>query len=257
MTASQIDPVVEIEVLSADECARVRSSLQEMREHWIQRHPVAPFYTLGASNYFDIAYNPLLPYYRMAARFNPIMRERLGWLYDRVAEKLSQHFSAPVTYRENLALPGFHIFLSHQSFEHPQNLTHMEWFRAKGKADVVANPIHCDTAHKVVDWSGAEAIDFDNPISITLPIALPRTGAGLNVWDFGLERSEGLSQSELHELLNTSDTLLHSYQLGSLATHSGLRYHQVAAMNDLQPDDERITLQGHGVLCEGTWQLFW
>lgn len=249
--------ISEIESLDNAECLKVRKTLDELRPHWIQRHPKAPFYTLGASNYFDIAYNPLLPYYRFAAQFNPILREHLGWLYDRVAERLSAHFGEPVAYRDSLALPGFHILLSDKSFETAKDLTHLEWFKAKGKADIVANAIHCDTAHMVVNWGSSEGIDFANPISITLSIALPASGAGLNYWDYGLERTKGMSQAELRELLLASDRHYHPYRAGSMVVHSGLRYHQMAPMKELLPTDERITLQGHGLRCDGTWQLFW
>lgn len=249
--------ISEIDLLSASECARVRSALDEMRPHWIQRHPVVPFFTLGASNYFDISYNPLLPYYRMAARFNPILREHLDWMYQRVAERLSEHFGEPVEYREQLALPGFHILLSHKLFESAQDFTHMEWFRAKGKEDVVANAMHCDTAHLVVNWGTLEGLDLEHPISVTVSIALPQAGAGLNYWDFGLERTNGLPQPEIREILLANERHYHPYRVGGMTVHSGLRYHQMAPMRDLQPEDERITLQGHGVRCNGKWQLFW
>lgn len=257
-TASTTDTwISEIDLLTPDERGEVRKALDEMRPHWIQRHPTAPFFTLGASNYFDIAYNPIQPYYRFAALFNPVMREHLGWLYDRIAQSLSAHFGEPVEYREGLAMPGFHILLSDKSFETAQDLTHLEWFKAKGKADIVANAIHCDTAHLVVNWGTKEGIDFEHPISITLSIALPKSGAGLNYWDYGLEKTEGMSQKDMKEFLLSSERHYHAYREGTMVIHSGLRYHQMAPMKDLQSTDERITLQGHGVRCNGTWQLFW
>lgn len=257
-TATATDTwISEIDSLSSAECGEVRKGLDELRPHWIQRHPKAPFYTLGASNYFDIAFNPLLPYYRFAARFNPVMMERLGWMYQRVTDRLSAHLGEPVAYREGLALPGFHILLADKSFETATDLTHIEWFKAKGKADIVANAIHCDTAHHVVNWGDRAGIDFDNPISITLSIALPASGAGLNHWDFGREKTDGMPQKDLREMLLASDKHYHAYRVGSMVVHSGLRYHQMAAMKELLPTDERITLQGHGVRCNGTWQLFW
>ena len=67
-------------LLDQAECRRVRKELDVVREHWVQRHPSRPFYTVGAANYFDITYNPMLPYYRMAARWNPMLREHFGWV---------------------------------------------------------------------------------------------------------------------------------------------------------------------------------
>lgn len=255
--ATSTEWITELELLSEQETAGVRATLHRLREHWIQRHPTAPFYTLGASNYFDIAYNPILPYYRMAARYNPILREHLGWLYDSLAARLSSHFGEPVEYRANLAMPGFHILLADKAFESAQDLTHLEWFRAKGKADIVANAMHCDTAHLVVDWGSREGLDLQHPISITLSIALPRSGAGLNYWDFGLERTNGLPQKEIRDVLLSNPRHYFPYQAGSVVLHSGLQYHQMAPMRDIVAGDERITLQGHGVRCNGAWQLFW
>ncbi len=257
LTHAANDWITEIALLTPAECAEVRAGIEDLRSEWIQRHPEEPFYTLGTSNYFDIAYNPVLPYYRMAARLNPVLKQRFGRLYDSVAESIAAHLCAPVGYREGLALPGFHIFLSSKAFETAKDLTHREWFRAKGKSDVMGNAIHCDTAHLVVDWGSREGIDFKNPISFTLPIVLPKSGAGLNYWDFGLERTDGLPEKDLRAFLLASEKRFHAYRAGVMAVHSGMRYHQMAVMRDLKPEDERITLQGHGLLCNGVWQLFW
>jgi hypothetical protein len=45
--------------------------------------------------------------------------------------------------------------------------------------------------------------------------------------------------------------------VGGMALHSGFNYHQVAPMQNAQPDDVRITFQGHGLFCQGSWQLYW
>lgn len=249
--------VNDIEMLTEQECDDVRSVVEDWKDIWIQRHPVAPFYTLGASNYFDIAYNPKLPYYRMAKLYNPILLERLGWLYERLADTLAKKLEAPVGYRETLALPGFHIFLSHKAFEQPKDLTHQEWFRRRYVPEVVGNPIHCDTPHFVVDWGTTEGIDFSNPLSFTLALALPKSGAGIYVWDLQLDETIDLSQTELLNLVNSREKRIHSYKVGSLALHSGLNYHQVAPLRNMQPDEVRITLQGHSLFCQGSWQLYW
>ncbi len=257
MTATATDWITDIDFLSPGECAAVRQALGGMREHWIQRHPVAPFFTVGAANYFDIAFNPLLPYYRMAARYNRILLDAMPWLYDRILDAVERNLGARAEYRPNLAIPGFHIFLGDDAFHSPRDLTHVEWFRAKGNKDVVGNAIHCDTAHLVVDWGSRDGLDIEHPISITVSIALPESGAGLNYWDFGLERTNGMPQDQLRELLLASPKHYHPYRLGGMVVHSGLRYHQMAPMPAMKPGDERITLQGHGVRSNGVWQLFW
>lgn len=250
--------VTDLAMLTAQECLAIRETVEELREFWIQRHPVAPFYTLGASNYFDLAYHAAPPYNRMAQHYNPILRDRFGWLYERLAATLSQQLQADIDYRESLALPGFHIFLADTAFQHPQALTHGDWFRARYNPDIVSNPIHCDTPHLLFNWGDSyTGIDFKNPISFTLAIALPQSGAGMYVWDLHRNETLGLSQPELLALLESRETSLHSYTIGSLALHSGLYYHQIAPFQDVQPNDARITLQGHGICCQGRWQLYW
>ena len=249
--------VTDINLLTAQEANNIHSVVENLKDLWIQRHPVVPFYTLGASNYFDIAYNPQLPYYKMAKEYNPILLKHLGWLYERLADTLAQQLDAPVGYRETLALPGFHIFLSHKAFEQPKDLTHQEWFRHRYNPEVVGSPIHCDTPHLVVDWGTKQGIDFSNPMSFTLTIALPKSGAGMYVWDLRLDETVSLSETELLNLLNSRDKKLYSYKVGNMTLHSGFNYHQIAPMSNIEPDDVRITLQGHGLFYQGYWQLYW
>ena len=42
-----------------------------------------------------------------------------------------------------------------------------------------------------------------------------------------------------------------------MALHAGHLLHQIAPGTALQPQDERITLQGHGVYVDGAWRLYW
>jgi hypothetical protein len=249
--------ITDIKLLTKQECLEIRSAIYKLKELWIQRHPVAPFYTLGASNYFDIAHNPHHNYYKTAKYYNSILLEHLGWLYQRLANTLAEILEAPTTYPETLALPGFHIFLAHKYFEKMRALTHQEWFRTRYDPEVVSSPIHCDTPHTVVDWGTSEPVDFSHPVSFTLAISLPKSGAGMYVWNLHLEETIGLNKAALLHLLHSREKSLHSYQVGWFTLHSGLMYHQVAPMQNLQPDDERITLQGHGLLHKRKWQLYW
>ncbi len=258
MLQAERSRVSQVPILTPQECVTIRTLIDELRESWIQRHPVAPFFTLGASNYFDLAYLANPPYYQMAQQYNPILKERFGWLYDRLAVVLSNHLQAPVDYKESLALPGFHIFLDHAAFQHPRDLTHRDWFRDRYDPAAVSNPIHCDTPHLLFNWgSSYDGIDFKNPISFTLAIALPQSGGGMYVWDLHRDETLGLPQTELRQLLDSRQKTLHSYTIGAAALHSGFYYHQIAPFRDVQPHDARITLQGHGICCQGRWQLYW
>lgn len=246
-----------IDLLDEGECLTVRGEVEALREQWVRRHERLPFFTLGASNYFDIAYNPELPYYRMAARLNPVLRERLGWLYERLAERLGEALGIPVEYPPPLALPGFHIFHAHPEFGEFGALMHRAWFESRADPAVVASPIHCDTPQHVVDWSGVGEPDLRYPVSFTLAVALPADGAGMRVWDVRIEQTAHLPESLAGGFLARRTPRLHRYRVGAFALHSGLFYHQVDSMRDMRPDDVRITLQGHGVPCRGAMQLYW
>jgi hypothetical protein len=250
--------VKNVAMLTISDCLRVRQTLETLRSHWVQRHPVAPFYTLGASNYYDIADNPERPYAEMALKYNAILRDRLGWLYDQLAATLAAELQAPVGYPEGFALPGFHIFESFPAFEQPQALLHREWFRQRYNPDVISTPIHCDTPHLLFNWgSSYHDINFSHPISLTLAITLPQNGAGMYVWQLHRNETLTLMPAAVTELLETRPKALHLYQAGHFALHSGYWYHQVAPFWEAQPGDMRITLQGHGLKCHGTWQLYW
>lgn len=246
-----------IELLTPQECAAVYAALKDLRPHWIRRHATVPFYTLGAANYYDIANNPELPYYDIARRLNPVLLERLDWLYSRLAEALSEAFGVPARYGGRRAVPGFNILFSHPALENPQTLMVGEWFEKRYDRTAFSVPIHCDTPHFVVDWSDAREIDMDRPLSFTVPIAMPQSGAALRVWDLWLDEAYGKSEAELHEQLQTRRLTVHDYELGHCALHTGLRCHTIAAVRDVQPEDARITLQGHGLLADGAIQLYW
>ncbi|MCA1991844.1 MAG: hypothetical protein LDL41_07340 [Coleofasciculus sp. S288] len=229
--------IIELELLAEEECLNVCSGVYELKEFWIQRHPLLPFYTLGLASPYDIP-NDKQGYYNRVKHYNSILRDRFSWLYERLADRLSQHLKAPTCYPETLALPGFHIFLPHKAFE--QSL----------------GAIHCDKSYRL-HWQPSAGIDFNNPISFTLPIALPKFGAGMNAWDLPYEEVKGLDHSEIEQQAINKKRSFHPYQVGKLVLHSGLMVHQIAPGNNLQPDDVRITLQGHGLSCWRTWQLHW
>lgn len=250
-----------LDLLTKEECDRVHSIIQDLENIWVLRHPVIPFYTLGAAHYFDIPDNPESPnyYYELAKKYNPILQLHLGWLYERLANKLVQHLKAPVNYRENLGLPGFHIFLPHPALEEPKNLTHQQWYASRyNQPKVVANAIHSDTSHMLVNWETKEKdIDFSKVMSFTLAIVLPKSGGGLYVWDLQRDETIGIKSGELLKLLNSRNKTLYSYKPGNFILHSGQNYHQIAPMPNMLENDSRITLQGHGLFHEGKWQLFW
>lgn len=235
--------ITSFELLGAAECAQVESQIKELRRWWIPRGTDAAssdFFTLGAASYLD---SPAV-YRGRAAELNRVLRDRFDWLHTRVAEFLSARLRAPVSFAEGLALPGFHIWLAPAIFVTPSASVHfdLQYLRA---------------------WpSDTPGLDTSRPLSFTLPIRMPRRGAWLNVWDVTYERYRRfldrvpgrVTAADLTVLL---DRMRFPYTLGALAMHSGHVLHQIGEIDEVAPDDERITLQGHGVFQHGEWKLYW
>ena len=234
-----------IPVLSSAECERVRQAIHALRSNWIVRGSANhSFYTVGAASYIDAAPSTAPPRYsEILAETNPVLREHFHWLYARLMNELSAHLQATVRTAEELALPGFHVW---------QGLT----------VPTSSVSIHFDLQYMSIPWSDVGRSDRNRPLSFTLPIALPRGGGGLNTWDLTYEEQTANFRATrkyrpVEEMAKLRTRTFHPYTLGVLALHSGHRLHQIAAVDRAYPDDERITLQGHGLFCDGAWTIYW
>jgi hypothetical protein len=174
---------------------------------------------------------------------NPVLREHFHWLYSRLLYKLSMYLQAVVRTADELALPGFHVWEG---------------------LNVPTSPlsIHFDLQYMSIPWPDARRADRSRPLSFTLPIALPRGGGGLNSWDLSYEAQSASSQAtgrfmSPDEMTRDRPRTFHSYTQGVLTLHSGHTLHQIAAIDRAYPDDERITLQGHALHCDGAWTIYW
>ncbi|MCP5157272.1 MAG: hypothetical protein H6983_24050 [Ectothiorhodospiraceae bacterium] len=225
-------------VLTADECAAVGRLVRDARKRWILRSAEWPFYTLGAASYIDARAGER-PYRALARLHNPWLRQAFGWLYRRVGAVLAARLGAPVQVTEQAAVPGFHVYQACPAFETP-----------------VAS-IHCDRQYALIGWDDGPAPDLAHPLSFTLPVSVPRSGAGLDVWDLPLAAVEGLGHEAFSRLVGERRPARHAYALGELVVHDGHLVHRAAPSTDLQPDDERVTLQGHGLRRGTTWEIYW
>ncbi|MBF6047968.1 hypothetical protein GO001_22560 [Streptomyces sp. NRRL B-1677] len=230
-------------VLTEAGSAAVREDVHALRRHWIPRgaEPAA-FFTLGTPSYLDLAGDPEEGDYRnRAGASRPVLWESFGGLYTRLADLLGEHLGAPVRYPEDLALPGFHVWLAAAVFTKPKA------------------PVHFDMQYKAFTWP--PGTDLSRLLSFTLPIRLPAAGGGLNVWDATYEefrhaREKGWVEAAAD--LKRFHTMQYvPYEAGQMVIHSGHTLHQVAPSAGVAPDDERLTLQGHGVWRDGTWLLYW
>lgn len=206
------------------------------KPQWTQRHPTEPYFTLGAASYLDAVQTPE-KYYREAARLNPYLWETFAWIYEKLAAHFLQELATAVEYDPQLALPGFHVYLASKTFEKP-----------------IAS-IHYDLQHELVGFA-SPGEEIAGILSFTLVTALPLHGGGLNWWELPRHQVSTLSREEKYSYLQNQKQFF-PYQLGHLYTHSGKILHQAAPGVNLQPGDQRITLQGHAFLRRNTWVLYW
>lgn len=228
------------DLLTPLECKNVCSAIKSLRQFWLQQDSTLPFYSLGTASYFHDPINkPVAQYYSLVKRFNHLLWQNFGWLYQKLADILASKLSAPICYPEHLALPGFHIFLAHKYFEQ------------------LEPPVHRDLQYRMHKWEPIKGVDYTQAISFTLAVKLPQGGAGMNIWNLHHDEVDLISPAEIESLVQSRKKFFFPYELGKFVLHSGHFVHQIAPGNDIHSDDERITLQGHGFLTEGAWHLYW
>jgi len=237
-----------IPILDPAECERATAQVAGLRHHWIPRGPApTSFFTLGVASYQDLSEAPPWPrpdYYQDAPRFNALILQHLGWLLERVRASLEGFLGAPTRFSERLGVPGFHIF---------------------GDASIPRTDtasIHCDLQYQLIDWNDGEAPpDFASAMSFTLPTRLPQGGGGLNGWDLTSEEIGDTMQrhgvSTMEQVVQFKSKTFYPYACGAMVVHSGGRVHQIGPSRDVQPGDQRITLQGHGLRRGAEWLLYW
>ncbi len=225
-------------LLDPQDCRRAADDLLALRDCWIRRNALVPFFTFGAASYLDAAHSRAR-YLELAADFNPRLRNRFGWLLDQVSAAISASLGFKTQWHAHGALPGFHIFLAHPAFSLP-----------------VAS-IHFDRQYLLIDWSGVPDPDFNAPLSFTLPIELPAAGGGLKTWSTRETQFNEMREKQQGNLALSLPFELHEYRIGELVIHSGNMLHQIAPSPRMEPGDRRITLQGHGIRAGDRIYLYW
>ena len=226
-------------LLSTEECRQVGTVVHGLRPYWTSRHDDLPSYTLGAAAYLDIPNHGIRTYLVRTVRTNRRLLMQLPWLYARLVERLSEHLNRPAAVTSQFAAPGFHIFRAHERLHE------------------LEPKLHFDLQYQRLDFPVPDAANKDHRLSFTVAINLPKAGGGLYIWDIESEDYTGKPGSSLVALSQQCSPILHEYNLGELLLHDGNHLHQIAADRPLAPEEERLTLQGHGLLTGGVWQLYW
>ena len=151
-----------------------------------------------------------------------------------------------------LAHPGFHIFAAKTgSVIEPEYLKMFEKPLGSVHVDVQWEEHHDH-------WQTFKEVDLENTLSFTIPIKLPSGGGGLYTWADEVNPysfNYTTNENKLAELESPAITNL--YTEGEMIYFIGHLLHQMMPGINVQPDDRRITVQGHGQKCDGTWRLYW
>jgi hypothetical protein len=231
--------VTRIPLLGEAACDSVVAEVLGLRPRWVQRG-AGEFYTLGAASYLDEG----LAYQARTTEFNDLLLTRFAPLYSHLVDRVGAALGAPVALAEGKAVPGFHIW---------------------GVPGIPTGPqasLHFDLQYMKLRWPGESTDAARLSISFTLPLRLPRLGAGLSLWDATYERVQAFyAQSgytgTLEDLLPLFAERAEPYVRGELIVHSGHQLHRIAPVPEVDADDLRITLQGHGRLTGGVWRVYW
>lgn len=254
-----LSPEGMLPLLSASETEGIVEQLFAIDAFWLPRHQNLPFFTLGATNYYDLTANHSKPYWKLARQYNPFLLENFAELYARLRTSLEQHMQEPVEYLEHAALPGFQIFAGDPTFSpshQRHDIMHDTWLGKRDGSAYPGNPIHVDAACLAEARRLAARDGQSTTISFTLPLLLPQHGAGLKIWPLTADDTQGLSTPAQLQLFHSTPARLIEYVPGSLFVHSGAEYHQAHGL-PTQAGEMRITLQGHGIRQGQVWQLFW
>lgn len=215
--------VQRLALLDASECEDVATRLDGLCAEWIRRS--GHFFTLAAAGYLDVcAIGGSVERYRsLSERGNALLDDVFGDTLDTVREAVEGIAGGPCQYADDLARPGFHIFLAGALDE--------------AKRDV----LHLDLQHRHMP---IDADIYAPSLTFTLPIEVPAAGAGIEFCRPTPHDKRGRLEVE-------------PYHVGELLVHSGRTLHRRAHMPATE-GCRRVTLQGHAICLEGgQWILYW
>lgn len=233
-----------LQLITPLECRATLDRILALRLSWTGRgENEFPFFTLGVASYMDLAPpgSDIDAFDKATFESNARLKLHFPDLLEKVRLGVRTITGTEATFPDRVPLPGFHIWLEDAIPRSP------------------TASIHFDLQYEPL----VERSRLPRPqqmLSFTLPVRLPTAGGGLNVWNIDYrapDLAQRIGDRSLHEAVLSHETVFLPYREGELLLHSGNRAHQIAPVPSVYPGDMRITLQGHGVLSEGRWLLYW
>lgn len=258
------DYVGYIDIFNEEECIDILNRIDSLREEWIVfRKPSyedgvvtqPPLWSLGASSSRDLKKS--IGYYnRVKNKENVTLINNFNDVYDSLLQKIEPYLGN-VELENDLALPGFLIF--------GENKKRNGILKSK-IPDNWYDMIHRDElyyTHYNFLKTKYKEVENHKIISITISIMLPRNGSGLCAWDqklikFNSDESfaKEIVENKIYENFKLGMPIIIPYNKGQAFCFSGNSDHQIAPICTIHPEDRRVTLQAHGMVCDGAWRLF-
>lgn len=249
-----VDPKL-IELLLPSETDDYLSRLFSIRHEW-RSWLKGAVDVMGAASYVDAKENKKI-YYKIKDYYNKVLMENFSDLYDKILLELTKNIG-PSKLEDCLAYPGFHIMRGGGAESKLIQTNFPDEYINMRHKDHIYN-YHLDILNEKYS-----KVDTSDNLSFTLSLKLPKAGSGLSIWSDGaLKNLESNSKFELEIKKNgfyknrdIVEPEIITYKPGSMFLFSGNLYHQVTPIYKCYPDDMRITLQGHAVLCDNVWRWY-
>ena len=163
--------------------------------------------------------------------------ENIAPIINSLPELFSRILGIPksnIQHLRDTCLPGIHIFI----FARYSNTKNMTDF-------------HKDRQHCLIEPMTLPVLqnaEFYEPLSFTLPLQLPSKGGGLI-----LHR-----QSKRYNQISKKDEYRIAYESGRIVIHDGQNPHRIDDSYNVEQDDCRLTLQGHGLIVDNkSFYYYW
>jgi hypothetical protein len=231
-----------------------------LNNQWVRRDKY--FHTFGAVSYLEafdekgvLPFNQLSGYHSHRELINPVLQRHFSDLYSDLNNALSRHLGVPCEIASELAHPGFHIFGA-TPLEGQMEQSYVDAFEGDSWSH-----LHVDIQYLPHQpfWDKFRNVDLSNPMTFTLSLELPQAGSALRHWQ-SIESpidAHAFNYRPMEERRNMIGPEQYAkYSPGTLTYFIGHLIHQIPASNPLLVTDRRITLQGHGIKCDNTWQLY-
>lgn len=221
-----------VRVLSEESCTHIATRVSAMR-HLAQVGSDGFFYTLGNALYQN---KDPHAYFQKAARFNALLFEEFGFFYEDVLRRIASFLGCETGFLAGFSFPGFHLF---------------EIGRA-GSYD--GGGAHFDLSYQKIFPGYIPALPH---YSFTVAVRLPAAASGLDIWDLHYKEMQQMPAGfdPIRESGNTERRFV-GYQVGEMVIFDGHYLHRIAATHPVQPEDQRITLQGHCLFINGYWAIY-